>query len=206
MSMSIAVLTKDGELDMQTIRDAPVPHWSARGELSVNFGRGYRVYQPRDEEDTEDLAGSLSGLSFRGKDKKTGRQKQGDIHAASRPASLKRFPLSNSTPDLLQTPRPGALMLVVEKDADPHENRGRTTIAADAYTAHIPTHGQSFGFASASAPRSRRSISKGKLSTGERSSRRTIMDDVSMVMKRRVAKGYGLDSVRFSCIISSPGC
>lgn len=202
ISMSIAVLTKDGELDMQTLHDTPVPQWSARGELSVSSGKGYKVYQPKDGEEVEDMIGSLSGLSVRGRDKKLGQQGQSNLHSAfthgqpSRSSSLKRFPFGV---DVQQTPRPGALTLVVEKDITTNESRGRTAIAADSYSAKVPNRGA----ASAAASRSRRSGSKGKLTTGERTSRRAVINDVSMVMKRRAIKGYGVDSVGFPSLMNS---
>ncbi|GJJ06539.1 hypothetical protein Clacol_000731 [Clathrus columnatus] len=198
MPMSIAVLTKDGELDMQTLYDAPIPQWNALGELSVSAGRGCRVYQPRDEKDVEDMSGSFSGLSVKGKERKM----QDTVSSAlahthpSRPTSFIRFPLTPTGTDIHQTPRPGALNLAII-DTGHTETRGRTTVAVDTHSTQVPIHGLS----SAPASRSRRSISKGKLSAGERSSRRAVMDDISMIMKRRAARGYGVDNPFFNATI-----
>jgi SEA/GATOR complex protein SEA4/MIOS len=193
----VAVVTKDGDLDMQTMYDPPQPRWSARGELSIASGRSYQVYQPfRDEEpisepwsvvphETRPQVTSPNG-SVRGRKEAKEASKEpislGDgssVLLAVRPsrtyspASMRRF-TQNMSPAPDATPRPGQFALRPENE--PSEKRGRA-----------PQQGETKTFS--------RSLSRSKLSSDERSSRRGITDDISMVIRRRALKGYGLENV-----------
>ena len=195
---SIAVVTKDGDLDMQTMHDPPQPQWSSRGELSITRGRSYMVYQPfRDEEPIAEpwtvvpqeqplLRTGVPSPHHPGRGSNDlptlGDTPEDPLSSVTRhirtysPASMGRFPLDRSpAPDA--TPRPGKFTLRPETDTA--EKRGRTY-----YKPELKTFS--------------RSLSRGKLSSNERATRRIIMDDISMVIRRRVLQGYGLDNVRLS--------
>ena len=193
----MAVVTKDGDLDMQTMYDPPQPRWSARGELSIASGRSYQVYQPfRDEEpiaepwslvphEIRSQVTSPHG-SVRGRKEAKETLKEpvavGDgpsVLLAVRPsrtyspASMRRF-TQNKSPAPDATPRPGQFALRPENELP--EKRGRAFQKGETKTFS-------------------RSLSKSKLSSDERSSRRVIIDDMSMVIRKRALKGYGLENV-----------
>ncbi|KAF8493614.1 hypothetical protein JB92DRAFT_2998338 [Gautieria morchelliformis] len=191
---SVAVVTKDGDLDMQTMCDPPQPRWSSRGELSIASGQSYQVYQPfRDEPVAEPWTlvphaprsqmtspyGSVRVRKEGSKEPVNSRDVSGgmllNVHSPRTysPASMKYFTLDKSpAPDA--TPRPGQFLLRPENE--PSEKRGRPSQKEEQKTFS-------------------RSLSRGKLSSDERSSRRVITDDISMVIRRRVLKGYGLENV-----------
>jgi SEA/GATOR complex protein SEA4/MIOS len=198
---SVVVVTKDGDLDMQTMCDPPQPRWSSRGELSIASGQSYQVYQPfRDEEPVAEPwtlvphvprsqmtspYGSVRVRKEGSKEPVNPRDMPGgvllNIHPSRTysPSSMKHFTLDKfPAPDA--TPRPGQFLLRPENE--PSEKRGRTFQKEEQKTFS-------------------RSLSRGKLSSNERSSRRVITDDISMVIRRRVLKGYGLENV---CLCFSP--
>lgn len=184
---------------MQTMHDPPQPQWSSRGELSIGLGRKYQVYQPfKDEEPIVDpwnvvpqeqrsrRTSPLTSLRDRREVSRgpvaSEKVPTGDsrnilnlsISNTHSSVSMRRIGL-NKSPAPEATPRPGQLRL--RPDADSADNRGRV----DGKFELKP---------------SRRSLSRGKLSTDERSSRRVITDDISMIIRRRVLQGYGLENVR----------
>ncbi|KIJ49393.1 hypothetical protein M422DRAFT_777349 [Sphaerobolus stellatus SS14] len=215
-SYTLAVVTKDGDLDMQTLYDAPLPHWSSRGELSIGSGKSHKFYQPyRGEIPAPDpwnivpppppLAVGGSGGSPFGSVK--GRQVSGLTVAQSQAqgqergmpsnmlgiqtqtqgsqslnVSARRSPFEKSSAQDT-TPRPGHLALRPEQQYEGQERRGRTTADFE---------GQGQKVTITVGPRS---SSKGKLTSDERTSRRVVMDDISMVMRRRAIKGYGLENL-----------
>ena len=181
---------------MQTMYDPPEPRWSCRGELSIASGLSYQVYQPfRSDEPVPEAwsivpkdprsqmtspYGSLRGrkealeepVTFR--DGSGGMQLNVHLSRTYSPASMRRFTLDKSpAPDA--TPRPSRFALRPENELS--EKRGRSLQKGE----------QKKSFS--------RSQSRSKLSSDERSSRRVITDDISMVIRRRVLKGYGLENV-----------
>ena len=189
---------------MQTMYELPEPRWSCRGELSIASGRSYRVYQPfRDDEPFAEPwtlvpqeprsqmtspFGSVRGRKEALKEPVTPRDvsvgMQLSVHPSRTysPASMRRFTLDKSpAPDA--TPRPGHVALRPESEVS--EKRGRAFHKGEQKTFS-------------------RSLSRSKLSYDERSSRRVITDDISMAIRRRVLKGYGLENVClclfFECI------
>lgn len=183
---------------MQTLYDPPLPRWSSRGELSVAAGKSYQVYQPfRDDEPISEPwsvvpqeprsqvaspYGSVRGHKEAAKDPTNlGDMSSGTVlnirpSRTYSPASMRRFTLNKSpAPDA--TPRPGQFALRPENELS--EKRGRGLQKGEPKTFS-------------------RSLSKGRLSSDERSSRRVIVDDISMVIRRRAIKGYGLENV---CLI-----
>ncbi|KAF8530402.1 hypothetical protein BU17DRAFT_36281 [Hysterangium stoloniferum] len=195
---SVAVVTKEGDLNMQTMHDPPQPQWSSRGELSIGAGRTYQVYQPfNDEEPISDpwnvvpreqrsrKASPFSSIRGRREASKAQILSEKfpagessnvlnlDITNTYSSASMKRFGLDISpAPDA--TPRPGQLEL--RRDVNPADSRGKP----DGNVESKP---------------SRRSLSRGKLSLSARATRRVITDDISMVIRRRALQGYGLENV-----------
>lgn len=185
---------------MQTMRDAPQPHWSSRGEICIGSGKSSLFYQPYLDESpapdpwevvpTEPHAQTASPFgSVRGRRDVLNEAAIIDVHASSNllgisysgvntPGLRKRFP-SDRSPGPDATPRPGQLLLKAEQES--HERQGGNQEQVELKSIV-------------------RFSSKGKLSSDGRTGQRTISDDISMVIRRRVVKGYGLENV---CIFLS---
>ncbi|EJD52310.1 hypothetical protein AURDEDRAFT_158037 [Auricularia subglabra TFB-10046 SS5] len=208
-------LSREGDIEFSSTADAHVVAWSARGELGVELGRRFRVYQPvLDEQqrpwDTPapppEPVLRLNGSAVK-PPTTFGRGDDDGFPALAAPprltiprphtqmyspASIGRIPLERAPGDA--TPRAGATIAL------PAEDTPTARFAAHTSWSRAPRKASKSPGARASS--AVRGSSKSRVPAGQKSSVRVVRDDISVVMRRRVLRGYGLDSFALNASIT----
>lgn len=200
-------LSRDGDIEFSVTPDPHTIAWSARGELGIELGRQWRVFQPVLSADgqprpwdtpapaSEPLwrangSTKLPTTFGRGDDdgfpalpaippRLAPPQPRAQIYS---PASIGRIPLERGPGDT--TPRPGTTIALPDA-LSPVE--APATTPSTRFASLAPK-----GPRKASKSPAPRASSKSRVPAGQKSSVRVVRDDISVVMRRRVLRGYGL--------------
>ncbi|KZV83686.1 WD40 repeat-like protein [Exidia glandulosa HHB12029] len=202
-------VSRDGDIEFSVTPDPHLVAWSARGELGIELGRRWRVFQPVLGVDgqprpwdtpapTSEPALRINGSSKlpttfgRGDDdgfpalppaphRLAPPRPQAQLYS---PASIARIPLERGPGDA--TPRPSASAPLPEDTTSLHPTR---------FNAHFASPGRGMKVShsrKASKSPAPRASSKSRVPSGQKSSVRVVRDDISVVMRRRVLRGYAL--------------
>lgn len=201
LTSEVMVVNKDGDLELYAVHDTPKQvAWSTRGDLAIGIGRSHKLIpgfqdrevslQPWDVSRTTDDQFALGGRpnatgsefadSRRDADgfpssaqETSGNGKQSKSRTYS-PASFRHYPLELSTV------------------------RGDTPLPSERTLEQPSRHAVSSEEGKKKSPRTQ--VDKPTTSRNKKHSSRAIYqiveDDISMVMRHRVIRGYGIRSVR----------
>jgi hypothetical protein len=196
LTSEVMVVNKDGDLELYAVHDTPKQaSWSARGDLIIGAGLGCKVLpgfedrgvppQPWDIRIEEtatswgrDKSTSLPAFGrgdedgFPALESTTAPSKPAKVRTYS-PASFRHFPLDQS-----------------ELSASPSSVGAQTAARAEAVE-KPKSNGHRQG--------GEKSLSRGKT---YRNVHQAVEDDISMIMRRRTIRGYGLANVSCTILVS----
>ncbi|KNZ76567.1 WD repeat-containing protein [Termitomyces sp. J132] len=197
LTTNIMVVNKDGDLELYAIYDTPKPAaWSSRGNLAVGAGPSYRIVKaPRDDDVPEDMLQSTTSLFERAIS--TSR-----VGSRSREQSLLRG-RQKSKSDPVVPPLPDQhTLLSGQGDREPFSVLEARRLSATRLHGDVAANemermqGSALGLSLENTTEGKvsrnHSLSGGRRTTGTTGVTQIVEDDISMVMKRRAMRGYGL--------------
>lgn len=190
----IVAVSRSGDIELSVIRDSPRHKWSPRGELLASVGSTYKVYQthsgfddnvPQDpweiqfRDETKSPLKNMSTLQQEAEPTAEPSNQNLIVQASAprkySPSSILRMPFRPGPGSSISTPRPLSVPLDSEE----------TTVPKVEVTAPKPP---------LSKPPSH-SRGRSTARSEKRSLERQLAQDISMITRRRVLQGYGLESV-----------
>ncbi|KAG6902515.1 hypothetical protein C0995_015708 [Termitomyces sp. Mi166 len=197
LTTNVMVVNKDGDLELYAIYDTPKSAaWSSRGDFVVGAGACYlTVEAPQDDDVPEDMLQSTSSLFGRAINTSGGGSR-------SREHSLLRG-RQKAKPGPVVPPPPDQRALLFGRDEERFSTLGtsglsRTRLHGDGAASEVPKKvqesalGLSLGRDIGGIASRDHSASRGRRTTGPKGIVQIVKDDISMVMKRRAVRGYGL--------------
>ncbi|KAG6828082.1 hypothetical protein H0H92_009310 [Tricholoma furcatifolium] len=192
LTTNIMVVNKEGDLELHAVYDTPKPAaWSSRGDLAIAAGPSYRIIEASREEDVpDDMLHSTSSLFGHPMGTRGGGSR-------SREESLMRG----------REKRPGAVVppppldrhtpLFGRGDEDGFPALGSAGLATARPTPSLSKKtgdalGLSVGREAGGSSTRNTSVSRSRRTSGLKGVAQIVENDISMVMKRRAIRGYGL--------------